>query len=47
MNHTLNTEKSKPENGVYVYNTGETRWKSVKYWFDIYTKIAWKKLRYL
>jgi hypothetical protein len=38
MNHTLNTEKSKPENGVYVYNTGETRWKSVKYWFDVYTK---------
>ncbi|GAB6975967.1 hypothetical protein [Prevotella falsenii] len=38
MNHKLNAEKSKPDNGVYVYDTGETRWPSVKYWFDVHTK---------
>lgn len=38
MNHKLNVEKSKPANGIYVYDTGNTRWPNVKYWFDVYTK---------
>lgn len=38
MNHRLDAEKSKVANGVYVYATGDDRWPSVKYWFDVATK---------
>lgn len=38
MNHKLNAERSKPASGIYVYDTGDARWPSVKYWFDVYTK---------
>lgn len=38
MNHRLDAEKSKVGSGVYVYATGDDRWPSVKYWFDVATK---------
>lgn len=38
MNHVLDAEKSKIDKGVYAYTTGDERWPSVKYWFDVATK---------
>ncbi len=36
--HTLNTELTKMDKGVYVYNTNDTKYPMVKYWFDIEVK---------
>lgn len=38
MGHVLDTTLSKPENGVYVYQTADTTWTTIKYWYDIATK---------
>ncbi len=36
--HTLNEELTKKDKGVFVFNTGNPKFPSVKYWFDVENK---------
>lgn len=40
MGHILNTTLSKPEKGIYVYQTADSTWTTIKYWYDVATKSA-------
>ncbi|GAB1251105.1 hypothetical protein Tsumi_02090 [Porphyromonas miyakawae] len=39
LGHTLDTDRSKPDKGVYVYKTGDAKRPAVRYWFDVKTKM--------
>ena len=39
LGHTLDTDRSKPDKGVYVYKTGDAKRPAVRYWFDVNTKM--------